>query len=270
MGNAYDSISSLSTSLSECELCMKSRAVMGCNKIIHFYQLPNHTASPIFPECKSLWGNISQKIEFGEPEGILQAMNDLFCANTLFLEAYPYVAYSWFLKMIYKILEIFSEFGFAELIADIDMPMISDKLNMLSSLKQLREFCLNLINNIFKEYNRNIRNMDSKVIQKAKQYIAKNYGNRIELEDIAQCIFLSPAYLGILFKRETGQTFTEYVTDVRIKKAKELLQKIELNISDIAQKVGYKDARYFIKVFKRLVGITPSEYRKLYHHKMPI
>jgi two-component system response regulator YesN len=112
--------------------------------------------------------------------------------------------------------------------------------------------------------------MDSKVIQKAKQYIAKNYGNRIELEDIAQCIFLSPAYLGILFKRETGQTFTEYVTDVRIKKAKELLQKIELNISDIAQKVGYKDARYFIKVFKRLVGITPSEYRKLYHHKMPI
>ena len=76
-------------------------------------------------------------------------------------------------------------------------------------------------------------------------------------------VYLSPAYLSRIFKQETGVTFNEYLNRVPlVNKAKELLRRRELRMTDISLAVGYEDQSYFTKVFKRVAGMLPREYRE--------
>ena len=99
-------------------------------------------------------------------------------------------------------------------------------------------------------------------IKKAIKYMEKHYDRDISVEDVAQYIHLSNNYFSQLFKNETGQSYIEYLTNMRMDKAKKLLKHKGLKILEVAQKVGYHDSKYFSQVFKKEVGMTPSEYRK--------
>lgn len=105
---------------------------------------------------------------------------------------------------------------------------------------------------------------NSKVMQTALAYIHENYNKNIQLEDVAEQVYLSSAYFGILFKKETGENFSSYLTNLRMEKAKELLKQIDQNISEIAYQVGYANKRYFSRIFKKNVGVTPQEFRKIH------
>lgn len=105
---------------------------------------------------------------------------------------------------------------------------------------------------------------DSRYISLAKQYIYEHIDQNISLNDIAEELFINPSYFSSLFKRETGETFSNFVTEMRIQKAKELLKNLKFSVSDVSNMVGYQDSKYFSKVFQRYVGIKPSEFRKLY------
>jgi two-component system response regulator YesN len=72
------------------------------------------------------------------------------------------------------------------------------------------------------------------------------------------------SYFSTLFKKETGKTFSEYLIELRISRARSMLTDSDEAVSAIAGQVGYADLKYFSKIFKRLTGLTPSEYRKLY------
>ncbi|AZN42464.1 response regulator transcription factor [Paenibacillus albus] len=98
-------------------------------------------------------------------------------------------------------------------------------------------------------------------IDAALQFIQDNYHLEIGLNSVAKRIFLNPSYLSRVFHAEVGETFSRYLTRVRIAKAKELLDQTPLKIYEVAEQVGYKDFRYFVKTFKELEGITPSQYR---------
>lgn len=79
---------------------------------------------------------------------------------------------------------------------------------------------------------------------------------------MARKVYISPYYLSHLFREELNITFLEYLTMVRMEEAKKLLKDTSLSIVAIASQVGYEDASYFSKVFKRYVGISPAQYRK--------
>lgn len=101
-------------------------------------------------------------------------------------------------------------------------------------------------------------------IKHCKQYINDHYGEQITLESMARELYLNPVYLGALFKSKTGISFTNWLLTVRIEKAKELLKTSKLSIYEIAEKVGYQDAKHFSRLFAKHEGIKPNEYRKLY------
>lgn len=103
---------------------------------------------------------------------------------------------------------------------------------------------------------------NAKSLGEALKYIRENYYKNITLEDVARSVYISPYYLSHLFKEELNITFLEYLTMVRMEEAKELLKDTSLSIVAIASQVGYEDASYFSKVFKKYVGISPSQYRK--------
>ena len=101
----------------------------------------------------------------------------------------------------------------------------------------------------------------SRYIEKALKYIDDNYKKHISLMDVAKHIYLSHEYFSRLFKEEVGENFSTYLTIYRIKKAKELIKNTDMKISQIALEVGYSNAGYFSKNYKRYTGISPEEDR---------
>ena len=96
-----------------------------------------------------------------------------------------------------------------------------------------------------------------------KEFIASHYQDEtLSIKDISEHVFLSSSYICTLFKNETGKTLNQYLTDFRIDKAKKLLTDPRYKITDISARVGYSDGNYFGKTFKKLVGMSPSEYRE--------
>lgn len=102
----------------------------------------------------------------------------------------------------------------------------------------------------------------SNVVTEIKGIINKRYGEKLSLNEIASEVYLTPTYVCLLFKEDTGITVNEYITKVRMAKAKEYLTNTNMKLPDIADKIGYSDASYFSKLFKRQVGMLPSEYRQ--------
>lgn len=108
----------------------------------------------------------------------------------------------------------------------------------------------------------------NKRIKAAADYIRKHYSQNISTADIAKKYAFSPNYFSFLFKKETGCNFVEYLSHVRIEEACAFLKHTDLNIYEIAQKVGYGDSQYFFRVFKKCTGLTPAEYRKKMRFKL--
>ncbi len=99
------------------------------------------------------------------------------------------------------------------------------------------------------------------LIRKVKELIIERLDREVSLQYIADQVHLNPQYLSVLFKSETGQNFSDYVTNCRMKKAKQLLIETNLKIYEIAALSGYVSAKHFMAVFKDVVGKTPSQYR---------
>lgn len=105
---------------------------------------------------------------------------------------------------------------------------------------------------------------ETRPITEAKRYIQQHYQESLRLEDVSNAVGFNATYFSTLFKKETGQNFTDYLTELRIGKAKELLCGDKLSVQDVAEMVGYRDLKYFSRLFKKTTGVSPSDYKKLY------
>ncbi len=102
----------------------------------------------------------------------------------------------------------------------------------------------------------------SSVVEKAKSFIKAQYHRDISLDDVSKEVDISPYYFSKLFKEEAGENFIEYLTNIRLKKAKELLDTTEMSMKEIGIQIGYSDPNYFSRIFKKNFGITPTEYKE--------
>ncbi len=93
-------------------------------------------------------------------------------------------------------------------------------------------------------------------------YVGCNYMNDITLSMVADHIQMNMAYLSHLFKQEMGESFVDYLKRIRINKAKYLLEHTDESIISVANQVGFYDRRYFSKIFKKVEGINPTEYKR--------
>lgn len=105
---------------------------------------------------------------------------------------------------------------------------------------------------------------ETRPITEAKRYIRQHYQETLRLEDVSSAVGFNATYFSVLFKKETGQNFMDYLTELRINKSKELLCSDALSVQDVAEQVGYRDLKYFSRLFKKTTGVSPSDYKKLY------
>ena len=103
----------------------------------------------------------------------------------------------------------------------------------------------------------------TRLVQQTRRYLEQNFtDSELKMSKVARHYNLSPGYFSTIFRKETGQTFREYLTELRINRAREILRNSNLGISEISEKCGYNDPHYFSHVFKRITSFTPSQFRK--------
>lgn len=101
-----------------------------------------------------------------------------------------------------------------------------------------------------------------RVIGEAKRYIREHYAEQVSLPEVAATVGLTPSYFSTVFKEHLGMSYSEYLTLVRLERAKELLKDTYYRVYEISHMVGYANQYYFNRLFKKVVGLTPLDYRK--------
>lgn len=138
-------------------------------------------------------------------------------------------------------------------------------MNTLMNLdinKELKEWFVERIREAAVNVANKKKDKSNSIIKKALNYIDVNYTSDISLDGVSKEVDVTPYYFSRLFKEELGVNFVEYVTNMRMEKAKELLKKDGLSVKEICVEVGYSDPNYFSRMFKKHEGITPSEYKE--------
>lgn len=165
---------------------------------------------------------------------------------------------------------------FLELLADVmrSLSFSAEDIEKISaSSRQIRQcgsiqqmFCIagETTQKFIAMVEENQKNLEKRPIRKAKQFIYDHYQKEVSLEEISQAVGLNPSYLSSIFKKETGQSIMDFLTEYRLEQAKNLLLHSELTISEVAWRVGYTDEKYFMRIFKKKLGLTCSEFCKLY------
>ncbi len=132
----------------------------------------------------------------------------------------------------------------------------------METLQEIIQFVALYLSNLREWMAREDRDSHRNIIKKTIFYMEQECQDAC-LDSMARKVYMTPTYLSMLFKANTGRTFIEQLTEIRIGKAKEMLKNTCLRNYEVAEKVGYHDSRYFSQLFKKRVGISPSEYREL-------
>lgn len=130
-----------------------------------------------------------------------------------------------------------------------------------SDMTKLRSWFVEKISISAENVSKALNDVQKTPVDKAIAYLNENYAEDLSLERMSQIIGISSYYFSKLFKVETGTTFVDYLTDLRMTKASELLAFGKGTVKDVSSAVGYVDANYFSRIFKKRFGVSPSEYK---------
>ncbi len=250
----------LHRSLDGARSALDYRVLMGGSRVIYIGDLePNAAAALSFEEEDQR--ALSAAIKLGTPEqvkGMIQALVSRISQAGLALSQ----GHLFLLELVTCLLrltrsaevsveEVFGE-GFAGAVSISDFP----SLEALGDWLEAR--CLRL----HELLGRQRTDLAWSMVERAKDYIARHYADeQLSVESLCSHIHLSPTYFSTLFKRETGISFTAYVTQVRMEEAVRLLRETDEKTYRIAEQTGYSDPNYFSYVFKKRFGVSPSKFR---------
>jgi two-component system, response regulator YesN len=135
--------------------------------------------------------------------------------------------------------------------------VIIEQANASGGILKIKDVYLKIINNVDKK-----RKFSSMVLLAIKYIEENHYLNDISINNISEKLEVTSSYLSKLLKKETGLSFIDYVTNVRIKKAMYIMEDPTVKIYDVAELIGYSNQHYFCRAFKKVVGISPTEYKR--------
>jgi two-component system, response regulator YesN len=149
------------------------------------------------------------------------------------------------------------------LLRELDLPDMEDLTYRFGGLEGMFSYLTDLLLIIKKRdtYQSDASNVNDSFL-KLLDHIRKNYASELYLKELATTFHINFTYCCDLFKKVTAMTFSQFLTDIRIKKAQELLINTEMQLEEIGNSIGFQDYHYFISVFKKNSSLTPSQYRK--------
>jgi two-component system response regulator YesN len=166
-------------------------------------------------------------------------------------------------QLIMMIFKIMKQLGADPEVHFSDEFKLYHQVNSCDSVDQVIEWFLHKVGVVIAVLDAMPVSQDTALTDKVRSYILQNYSKEISLETAASYVNLSPSYLSKLFKDEVGENFSNYLLNYRMHIARSLLKEGVFKANVVAHKVGFHDEKYFYKVFKKITGYTPSEYKNL-------
>ncbi len=181
-----------------------------------------------------------------------QKLENKYKHEKQFSEMYVKFVFSSILKEVYEVM------------ADTDLKMLEKQVDKLYRCRKIQEV-IAITDSAISELERSVQEQNEgfrEEITKVKSYICHHYDENLSIEMLAGRVYLSPGYLSVVFKEETGVNLNRFIREVRMNKAKELLETTNMKISQIARKVGISNNSYFCRSFREYFGNTPESCRK--------
>jgi two-component system, response regulator YesN len=235
---------------------------MGGNQVIFYKDACFDSESPTSSNLDTLENKILSAIQLCDTNALhqhLDAMFELLKGNAMNTNSYIRTVC---IKLIARTSVILHEmhanyekvFGKEQL--------IWDKLLKFDTIMDIQQWMKNILGSVIDYILQNQKSNTRKVINDVLRFIDENYSKNIAISDISKEIFLSSNYISILFRKEMGENFTDYLARYRLEKAKELLRETKLKVYQIGNMVGYSNISHFCMIFKSMYGVSPSEYRE--------
>ncbi|UJF31816.1 response regulator [Paenibacillus hexagrammi] len=261
LGNAYESFESISASYKEALIALKQRFIWGGNKVFtHSLIAENGIKVGLFSVEKRSGLLMSMRIgNISETEEWLSRFFHDTCVQKASMEMLLLAG----IEIVSTCLEFLAEASQSseDVFRNMTQPDLIQHVQRMKTFNELEDWIRAFILKAMNYVHSRKTNRAVKVIEEVKSYISKYYGNEeLRIEDIAKSVHMNYNHLCFVFKKETTFTINDYLTEIRIIKAKELFDQGEKVIQNVANQVGYADANYFSKCFKKQMGITPSKY----------
>ncbi len=261
LGTVCQDLTGLEQSLKNARLWIEERLVSGTGKLLEgdFPQRESFAESSLFTEFNQ---RMSQALESLEVFPVRDTMMDLRSK----MLSQPGITGHEILQMTKEVCNLYLFFmkNYRIRIEEDFLDSFLAGADNCGSASELFDYLIRKITGSYEKAARMKRQDENKPIRAVKQYVAEHYGEPLTLEQASAVANLSPAYFSTVFKKDTGMTFLEYLSKIRMDMAKRLLKETNRTIADICGIVGYNDVRYFTKTFTKYSGLKPNEYRKLY------
>lgn len=262
IGKAVDSPQMIEETKTSCRRADWIRMNDGLNRIIFSEEVEEAAISGFGPKLDEIRDKLEKSFHAMDAEAMREQISRFFSLPVQILcctESMLFIR-----RVITRFGEVYSQAAKVNGAEEIVLKKITSKLHVQTDFEGYQNALIEGMAQIMSEMADTIREKNVKPVRRACAYIEQHYAEHLTLESMAQIVNLSPVYFSNLFKKEEGMNFTEYLTAYRMKVAKELLRAGDKNINEIADQLGYSDARYFSKVFKKEVGVKPTDYRKIY------
>lgn len=261
VGTEKNEFAQMRYSIEEAQVASGNRIKLGTGRLIYAEILRCETEKGIEDYLNPHKAKLKQAVETYSRDGLEQSVNQIYSPFMLkedldFSLCYP---------MAEEIISYFFEHVEVQSRESDDLKeFLFASVNQCHSITKLKELLKQNLGDYLTMSLKILETESTRPIRQAKQYVDDNYAEKITLEDIADIVELNPVYFSVLFKKETGMNFSAYLVNVRMEMAKKMLREGNETIAAVAEKVGYKDSRYFSQIFSKTVGVKPALYRKLH------
>ena len=240
----------------EARTALKQRIIYG-NANIYFYEDIRILGEQEFPV--SQLHLLEQYMEHNEIFKVKNLVQEIFSEELVKKYGSGYLRIMW-IRILNILLHHYDRRGrnageVEKLLQSYNLP------DQIQSIQEIRQKIVEMVMECVSTESVTDANARSK-IQMAVGYIQEHFGENLTVNDLAEHYGMSPNYFSSMFKKEMSRSAVNYITELRINQARELLYHSELSVVDISKKVGYEDSQYFFRVFKKYLGMTPLQYRE--------
>ncbi|WP_425060052.1 HTH-type transcriptional activator RhaR [Sporomusa carbonis] len=260
IGRGYD-FKQIRKSYAEACAALKFKFYQGNGAIVHYNDISwcDHESQRMFIQYETTLLESIRKGEWQQTTAVINDMLDTIGRSRL---VHPDVLKVRVLEMLTVVSRVAMELGAEpEILLEIKIRS-GDEIAGITTLSEIRTWLAAIVNEMCALLQSKQQAAVVRAVTHAKQYIMENYYRDISLEDLARREYLSSSYFSRAFTELVGMSFTDYLKNVRIKKAQALLLTTDKGVAEIAAKVGYQDPNYFSRVFRVATGKSPLQYRR--------
>lgn len=256
-GNYYD-IEYFRRSYNEADQAMKN--AMKSNGIVHYSLMQTDSGESSFQYPVKLENELMEQLRMGDGDKSKELVNEIFklvfSQNSDIMSIKEYIS-----QLIVIIKRIVFNMGVK--LKFVENTGLLVELNNLMEIEEIKLWSINTLYSVIEKLEEHKNRKENGAIKKILAYVNKSFNKDITLEMVALEVDLSPQYVSKIFKEELGMNFIDFLTGKRIEYSKELLKSGNGNIREISCLAGYSDPNYFYRIFKKVTGLTPKEYKQV-------